>query len=304
MAVNHLAEVVTYLRALDAYIKSEGVELAGVIVHEDITPRFRALAAWGKAQGVPVIHVPHNNCYLTQQPDIHDETIADWMLTASPYMREWYCKRGFPKERAKIIGFPPWDGWAKNDMTKERARAVLNLNDRPAVALCTGWAQTTNAIDDHSQAEAAAHITLQAARRENWQVIWKLHPGDAKGAEGRYGKLAAAYRVPTLVTRDHLAWVLSAADVVLSTGPSNVLVEAGIVGTPPALFPLRGYGFDRSPPWEVDLSVDSVVDVVGGLMAMPEWEYKRKRFVRRYAFKVDGKAAKRAARQIRGIVGV
>jgi hypothetical protein len=304
LAVNHLAEVVTYLRVLDAYAESDDVELSGVVTHEDVTPRFRALATWGKARGVPVIHIPHNNCFLTERPDMHDQTLADWILAASPYMRDWYVTRGFAPERIKIIGFPPWDRWATYEMPQDRARAVLNLDERPIVAFCTGWAQATNAIDDHSQADAAMHFLFQAAQREGWQVIWKLHPGDAPGSEARYGKAAASYRVPTLVTRDHLAWTLSAADVVLSTGPSNVLVEAGIVGPPPALFPLRGYGFDRTPPWEVGLSVDDVRNTVNELLGLPDWEYQRKRFVRRYAFKADGKATKRAVRQIKGIVGV
>jgi hypothetical protein len=304
LAVNHLAEVITHLRVLDAYIESEGVDLAGVVIHEDVTPRFRTLAAWGKARDVPVIHVPHNNCYLTERPDIHDETVADWILAASPYMRDWYAARGFAKERIKIVGFPVWDRWANYEMPKERAQAVLNLDSRPVVTFCTGWAQTTNAIDDHSQMEAAAHITFQAARQEGWQVIWKLHPGDGAGAEGRYGKLAASYRVPTLVMRDHLAWTLAAADVVISTGPSNVLVEAGLVGTPPALFPLRGYGFDRTPPWEMALSVDSVIETVDRLNRTDEWEQSRQKFIRRYAFRLDGKAVKRTTRQIKRIISV
>jgi len=307
LAASYLADASANLRALDAYAGTDGVDIAGVLVHEDVTPRFRALALWGKARGVPVLHLPHNNCYLQTRPDIHDETLADWLLAASPWMRDWYAARGFSKQRIKVVGFPGWDQWQAGPahparLPQARARAILQLEpDVLTVCFCSGWPQLTNAIDDHKMLEVAAHVTLQAARREGWQLIWKMHPGDAPGQETRYAQLAAGYRVPAAVTRDHLPYALRAADVVLSTGPSNVLVEAGICDRPSALFPLRGYGFGGEPPWIVEPNVDSVVDTVARMLG-DEWEQQRAAFVRRYAFKTDGKATARAARAVRRII--
>jgi len=307
LALNFLADVAANLRALDAYAKTDGVEIAGVVVHEDVTPRFRALALWGKAQGLPVIHLPHNNCYLQQRPDIHDETVADWLLVASPYMREWYAERGFSKQKIKVVGFPGWDYWQHPvvqpaQIPQARARGTFQLEpDVLTLCFCSGWPQRTNAVDDHGMLEVAAHVTLQAAAREGWQVIWKMHPGDAQGQEGKYAQLAAGYRVAAVVTRDHLPYALRAADVAVSTGPSNVLVEAGICDRPPLLFPLRGYGFGGEPPWEVEPSVDGLVAGVERALG-GEWEESRAGFVKRYAFKQDGKAAERAVRQVKRIV--
>lgn len=300
MAAAHLAEVFVNLHTLKAFAKNWKV--VGVVVHEDVMPRFRTLAMWGKAAGVPVIHVPHNNTYLQARPDIHDATVADWIIAASPHMRDWYASRGFPKHRIRITGFPPWDHLSDRRLTHARARAILQMDpDRPVIALCTGWAQRTNLIDDHSVMEAAVHATLGAAKREGWQVVWTLHPGDAPGQEQRYAQLCAAHRVDVAVTRDHRSIALAAADVVLATSTSNVLIEAGIWGAPPAMFPLRGYGFETEPPWVVGLSVDDVVQTVGGLISK-DWEQERSAFIQRYAWKIDGNAAKRAARQITRII--
>lgn len=303
LTLAHLNELYANLYVLERYHDHAGVR--GVVVHEDVTPKFRALALWGKAKGIPVIHMPHNNCYAQVQPDIHDKSIADWILAASPYMRDWYAERGFSKERIKVIGFPPWDGWADIDITRERARAMFHFDDGvPTVTLCTGWPQRTNYVDDHSTTEAASHLVLNTAQKLGWNVIWKMHPGDATGQEERYVKLMAMYGINGVVTRDHLAYALKAADMVISTGPSNVLVEAGINDVPPALFNLRGYGFDGEPPWVVGLEETAVMDTMFRLQDGREWRDKRAAFVKRYAFKADGKSGKRAVRQIKGIVGV
>lgn len=300
MSLAYTADVLVNLRTLNAY--RENADIVGVIVHEDVTPRFRALALWANVNEIPLIHVPHGNCFATSQPDIHDETLADWILAASPYMRNWYAQRGFDRKHIKVTGYAAWDGWEQEKPDEQLARRILHLDkDKPTLALCTGWPQRTNLVDDHEMLNVASHVTMTAAQANGWQVIWKLHPGDAQGQEERCAKLMAGYGLDGIVTRDHLAMTFSASDVVLSVGPSNVLVEAGLFGKPPILFNLRGYGFDRTPPWVVEPSADSVTEVVGELLNGVEWSKKRAGFVRRYAHRNDGKATKRTVRAIRGI---
>lgn len=302
LVVGHFADIAMSLRSLDAYAKSEDVDVVGVITHEDVTPKFRTLALWARARDLPVIHVPHANCFAQVRPDIHDTSVADWILAASPYMRNWYVERGFSQERIRVVGFPSWDPWASVEPDKKHARRVLHIeSDKPVVALCTGWPQRTNFVDDHKTLEIATRLTLQAAREQGWQLIWKLHPGDMPEREQRCVNVAARCGVPALVTRDHLSLVMQAADVVLSVGPSNVLVEAGLVNRPPMLFDLRGYGFPDEPPWIVKLGQQGIIKAVEGVIAGDKWNKTRDKFVKHYAFRNDGKATKRAVRQIKRI---
>lgn len=301
LALGHLVDLYTNIRVLDVY--SENADIVGIITHEDVTPRFRALALWGKARGVPVIHMPHNNCYAQVRPDIHDNSVADWILAASPYMRDWYAERGFPKSRIKIVGFPAWDEWAGIKFDQKTARAMLQIGaDETVITLCTGWPQRTNYVDDWSMTEAMVHLMFDVARDEGYRLIWKIHPGDVSGNEAHGAKVAAGYRIPVIVMRDQLAYALKAADLVISTGPSNVLVEAGIADVPPALFKLRGYGFDRTPPWVIEPTKQGVKEMVARLILGDEWQKKRAAFIQRYAFRDDGKSAERAVRQIRKII--
>lgn len=301
VALGNLPDVLAHLRIMDAY--ADTTNIVGIVLHEDVTPKYKALALWGKARGIPVIHVPHANCFIQTRPDVHDESVSDWILATSPYMREWYKDRGFKADCIKIVGFPAWDGWADFQVDKGIARRVLQLDeDKPVITFCTGWPQRTNIVDDHDMLEAAASITLSTVKDNDWQMIWKLHPGDAPEQEARCTKMAASYRVPAAITRDHLQLSIRAADLVLSAGPSNILVEAGLCDRAPALFNLRGYGFASEPPWIVDLTADSLRDAVESALEGSEWTKMRGGFVRRYAFRNDGKATKRAARQIKRIV--
>jgi len=295
------SEVLFHLSVLDAFAQER--EIAGVVVHEDVTPKFRALVLWAKARGIPTVHIPHGNCFLQVEPDIHAVSISDHILAAGTYMRDWYKARGYTG-KIRITGFPLWDKWADIGATldKEHARMVLHLEDRPTVMLGTGWVQRTNFIDDHELPEVCVHLALQAVRDAGWQLIWKMHPGDAPNREHEYAKLAAAYRVPALVTRDHLPYAIRAADVVLSVGPSNVLVEAGMCDRPPALFNFAGYGFDGEPPWSVATERAQIIETVEALMNGEAWSVARDDFITRYAHRNDGGAVARVVKAIKRIV--
>lgn len=294
-AVGHFADIAATLRVLDAFAKANPV--SGVITHEDVTPQFRTLALWAKARQIPLVHLPHANCFSQTRPDIHDTSYADWILAASSHMREWYVERGYPADQIRVVGFPPWDKWYGLDDDQSLARRILLLeNDKPVIAFCTGWPQRTNFVDDHTLLDRAAHAMMMATKEAGWQLVWKLHPGDAPNREQQCAAYAAALRVPALITRDHLAVVLQAADAVVSTGPSNVLVETGLVGRVPAIIDIRGYGFMGEPPFRVALnSVNSIENLID-----KEWD--RDAFVRRYAYRDDGRATKRAIKWIRRVI--
>uniref|UniRef100_A0A6M3KZ81 Uncharacterized protein n=1 Tax=viral metagenome TaxID=1070528 RepID=A0A6M3KZ81_9ZZZZ len=297
ITLGHVSDCLLVVRALDAY--AESVSVAGVVVHEDVTPRFRAMAMWAKGRGLPVVHMPHNNCYVTVRPDVHDHSMADWILAPSPYAADWYIVRGYDEKRVRIVCFPPWDDWRTVELPQDRARRVLMVEDKRAVVvLCTGWAQRTNLVDDHGLVDAAVHLTLGVAKKRGWFVLWKLHPGDHPNREDGAARLMAAYRVTGAVMRGHLSYALAAADAVLSVGPSNVLVEAGIMNRVPLLFGLPGYGFEKEPPYVVGYDESDIVHKVEACTGQ-EWSGRaRDQFVKRYAYRDDGGATKRAVKAL------
>ena len=294
------------LHVLDAFCKSVNVRVA--VVHEDVTPRFRALAMFARTQGIPTVHIPHANHFIQARPDIHDKCLCDWILAASPWMRKWYVERGYPKEQVKVIGCPNWDKWQKINATisKDYARTVLHLaQDVPVVLYCTSWPQTTNLVDDHTVKDRADAAMLEAAKREGWQLMWSLHPGDPAEWQKRYAEMAKEAGVPAVIVKGHLPYTMKAADAVLAVGPSNVIVEAAMAGVPAVTIPLRGYGFPSEPPWKADPTEDGIIDAVNYVLGAGDaWEVRRLNFVRRFAHSADGNASARAAEAIREIAGL
>jgi len=301
LVLSTLSGIVLDVKALDALCQT--VDVRVVVTHEDVSPKFRALVLYASSRGIPAVHVPHANHFGQVRPDIHDECLCDWILAASPWMRDWYAERGFPKDRIEVVGHPPWDRWADVHFDKEHARKILHLEqDKPVVLYCTSWPQSTNLVDDHEMLEKASLAVIKAARENDWQLVWSLHPGDPQGWEKGYAELCAEHKVPALVIRGHLHYTARAADVCVAVGPSNVLVEAGIADCPPVTVPLRGYGFPDGIPWTAQPTAESLSGVVNYLLRdRSKWNAARDGFVERYAYRVDGKAAERVAKFVRAL---
>jgi hypothetical protein len=301
MAMTILSSLALDLRALEAFMAQ--VPVVAAVTHEDVTPRFRAMVLYCKAHGVPTIHIPHANHFCHVRPDV---CLSDWLLAASPWMRDWYVKRGYPVEQVRVMGCPNWDVWPKicRDISKEHARLVLKLDaTAPTVMYCTSWSQNTNLIDDHTVKPRADVAMLKAAKREGWQLIIKLHPGEPPQWVQQCAELAKEHSVPAVVTKSHLHYTMRAADVVVAVGPSNVLVEAGLANRPPVAIPLRGYKFGGMPPWEAEPTVDAVASTVNMLLAKPDiWQANRSKFVKRYAHSSDGRATDRTIAAILDIL--
>lgn len=306
LVMNVTAALAFDLRVLEAFC--ELFDVRCVVTHEDVTPRFKALALFAKSQGIPAIHIPHANHFIQVRPDVHDTSICDWMLARSGWMRDWYVARGYPRRRIQVVGSPALDRWEKvrRKISREHARAVLDLKDDETVVLyCTSWPQTTNLVDDHSAKAKADVAMLEAARANGWRLIWSLHPGDRPEWQQNYAELSRQHNVPALVVRGHLPYTARAADVVVTIGPSNVLVEGALAGVPPVTIPLRGYDYPATPPWRARPTVKSIGDTVRRVLENPvAWENSREQFIKRFAYQSDGKATERAVAAILKIAGI
>ena len=300
LSLTLLSTLARDVRVLETFCN--GLDVRCVVTHEDVTPRFRAMVLYAKTRGIPTVHVPHANHFCHTRPDIHDECVSDWILAASPWMRDWYAERGYPRDRIKVTGCPNWDRWQETNakVSKEHARTVLHLpQDKPVVLYCTSWPQTTNLIDDHALKERADAAMLAAAKAQGWQLVWSLHPGDPPEWQQAYAQLAKEAGVPAVIVRGHLSHTARAADVLVMLGPSNVAIEAGIAGCPTVTIPLRGYGYPDEPPWRAEPTAQSIAEVAGRVIDNPdEWANRKDWFVRQFAGDADGKATERVVKAI------
>lgn len=264
------------------------------VVHNDVEPVTRLIALWAKARGVPCIHVPH--AIYVDHPwrgpkgtDVHDLVSASHIAAVGPYQARWYAERSDDAE-IRITGAPRWDWIAKWTVSKERARHLLHIpQDAFVVTYATSWGQKTSregfSIDPFEHFQEF----LRAVKETPLLLIAKLHPSQRDGQ--RYIQAMTDAGVKGLVTAFHLPHVITASDLVVTFGPSNVVIEAAALGRRVAchLAPFPGLNV----PWFQEPHPDDLMQLV---LAGPPID---KAALAEFSGPLDGRSCYRVAAWIR-----
>lgn len=288
-------------------------EVAAVVVHEDVSPEYRALVLFARSRGVQTIHLPHAPCHLLPGVvDIHRETLTDWILASGEGMARFYRESGYPAERLMVVGAPQWDAlYSDSQPTREAARTVVGVptlglaEGAPVICFASSWAQTTSLRGGFAaEMQAGFDSVVQLAKAIGAGLIVKTHPSEGQN-EVAYAQALRAAEVPGLVTRDHLPYVLRAADVVIAQGPSNLCLQAAILGTPSAYIQTDGFDFAVDLPYRAAPGNLTALAQAAETALTTRGDAQWDRFVSHYNAQHDerGGAAERAAALIAGIAG-
>lgn len=266
-----------------------------VIVANDILEGMASLVAWAQARSVPSMHVPHA-VYIDAwraRRDIHDWVKSDYLAVAGPFQQEWYLRRGAKPDRIRQTGLPQWDCWASFERDPNWARALFRLEkDRPVICYCSSWDQATSLVglSVGSKTEQGYQAFLGTVD-PGWQVIVKLHPASNKNAETWHAERAKEANVVAIITRAYLPECLAASDLVLSIGPSNILIDAALAGVP-RLAAIEGFN-DDSEIGTCEATPEAIKQTLTKLLANEPATLTG--FIAKYAGTVDGKATERIA---------
>lgn len=223
----------------------------GLVVHEDVTPDMRTVVGFCKARGIPTIHIPHAACHLLPGVrDIHRETRADYVGASGPYMAEFYHSAGMPLDQIEQVGVPSWDGYYSADLPgKDESKAVLSLAGR-VVTYASTWAQTTSLRSGFlPELTEGLNATIDLAKRWDASLIIKMHPNQSPQDEAGYAEAMKAAGVGGLVTRNHINYCIRATDLLIAQGPSNLCIEAAIMGVPSVYLQTEGFDYAYALPY-------------------------------------------------------
>jgi hypothetical protein len=254
--------------------------IAGCLTHEDVSLDTRALVAWCNARGVPTIHVPHAPCHLLPGvTDIHRETRARWIAASGPAMARFYADGGHDPARIALIGAPQWDDLYGPGPDRAESRRVLLGPDAahagPVLAYMTTWGQTTSLRSEFEREfDAGWQAVLAAAQTLGAYLCVLVHWNDQRpGTEEKYEAALRAAGVAGLVTRNHKHYLLRAVDCLVAQGPSNMCVEAAILGTPSCYLQTEGFDYAtplpyRGTPANIGAAIRAALDSAG----QPAWQ--------------------------------
>lgn len=220
-------------------LSSQGATIAGCLTHEDVAADTRALVGWCNARGIPTIHVPHAPCHLLPGvQDIHRETRAVYIAASGPQMARFYAESGHDPAAIRMTGAPHWDDLYHGALPERaESRTVIGIPaDQVGPVLCymSTWGQTTSIRSEFEREfEQGWAATLAAAKQMDAYLMVLVHWNDGRPeTEQYYAEQLEAAGVAGLVTRSHKSYLLRAADLLIAQGPSNMCLDAAIMGTP------------------------------------------------------------------------
>ncbi len=177
-------------------------------------------------------------------------------------MAEWYVKWGYPSDRITITGMPQLDHWySQHKLSKQEARRVLGVDqDAFLLIYATSWGQLTSArggFDDEFQ--DSLRQVMETTKEMNAVLCIKMHPGEAQGQEQGYLDTLKKNNITGFVTRQFNEYVLTAGDVLVAHGPSNICLSSAAIGLPCVYIGTEDFDFPIPGPV---LSRDNVTHAV------------------------------------------
>lgn len=272
-----------------------------VLVHNDVEPATRLACMWARAHNVPALHVPHAIYHDNKDRpslDIHDMVTATHLTASSGYQAQWYARRA-PELRIVITGLPQFDPWVTKSLDRARAMQLLDLEPgRPVITYASSWRQDTNLAGCHDGVEDTYANFLTAAKNmpPEFQFIITVNP-TGQNLEFHAQK-AHEIGVPCIVTDRYLDQLLIASDVVLSYGPSNLLLEAAHVPWL-RLITTDGY-YDDPEILKTGTEPSQITEAIRTALATPP--APRNRLFDKYLGPRDGQATNRIAQVVRELL--
>jgi len=276
-----------------------------VVLHNDVDPMQRTVALWARANGVPCVHVPHA-IYIEETDrgpigsDVHDIVTASFLASSGTYQSNWYMNRGVKPNVIRETGIPSINKKVVQ-LHKGKASAALGLNPGlPTITYASSWRQDTNILGCHSGVDEWYEKILDVVRSfppNSVQLIVKTHPNSP--SLQWHIDMAKNKDVRCLVTATHLDAVLGASDLLISYGPSNIVIDASFH---PGIRLSCTHGFEGNPEihkFGEDATVESVVNDIKKLLSVLPVNYAEFRTL--FARHNDGKNSERIAKFVEDV---
>jgi hypothetical protein len=237
--------------------------------------------------------------------DIHDIITASYIACAGPYQAQWYTERAKSQGIATniiITGLPQYDRLANANRDRDHACRIMNINPKqPVVTYAASWRQDTSLLGCYDGDNEAFMLFLAAAKQlPDVQFVVRTHP-NASNVDWHIQQIKES-SIPMLVLPGvHLDTNLNATDMLISYGPSNIILEAAcvpdirlaIIGDP------AGFPGD-SEVVKLPMDADSIAATIQSELSNETCDMSQ--FVLKYMGPNDGKARHRIVQLVKELV--
>jgi GT2 family glycosyltransferase/2-polyprenyl-3-methyl-5-hydroxy-6-metoxy-1,4-benzoquinol methylase len=257
-----LEEQVVMVEALDRAAAQYDIEL--IVVNEDFTRLPRAIIEWGKARGIPSVHVSHG-LGLSLPYTVHSTAAADYATVFGERDVENFLAKGLDREHVIVTGNPAMDEYSRAASRRPGVREALSsrypLGGRPTIVYGTTWMAWLTAFDTRARFEDGVRAFLRAAKTlrdagRDWNFVVKDRVSNAGQGDVWTARIAEEEGMSDgdylYATDAAMDWIL-VADALVATD-SNMLIEAMHLGIP-AINILNEFGLVMGPSFDAESGV-------------------------------------------------
>jgi surface carbohydrate biosynthesis protein (TIGR04326 family) len=232
--------------------------------------------------------------------------LPDMFLLYGPYYKRFLMENAhYPASKMRVIGNLRYDHFTEaKKLSRDKMAAKYGLDaGRPIVLYATQM------MPSPAEGDAITRAICSATKQLGWQLIIKLHPGEP--ADSSYRMFAKEAGIEPLIIRDASTLeLLTASDAIIGS-ESTLDYEAMMLGKPVIVMNLTPGRKDWLPfvAQGAALGVYRPEDTIEALNAVLAAGKKRdsllenaRKLVEDHCYKIDGKAAERAAAAVREVL--
>lgn len=306
--------LISYIEEIEKTVKKMKPDI--VVIMEDITPIYRAIAKICRTNNVPTLVIQHG-IPSADMKGFHVMPIeADKQAVWGDTGKKWAVERGKPSETQVITGNPRFDlivaKESKSDKEKRWVYDKLGLTpQKGVVVLATSWYSPVASCFVPEEIEIFFSKTLEAMKKfPEKQVVIKLHPSYHAEYEELARAIANELQIANVFITHRFLWELLSICDLLITDFSTVGLEGMLFDIPVITFdPTKTLELNRYAGSGAALEVyqeENLVPAIKGALYDKEIREKlaeaRKKFVYECAYLKDGKASQRVAKLIEQII--
>jgi hypothetical protein len=308
---------ILWIELLDTAAKN--FEIAGVVVHEDVSPQMKNACLWAKARGIPslqVTHASYGEPGHETDSNIHCVLNTDYVSCTGPKQARFFEGVGINPSRIRANGMPVWDIWTTSERNGPLAKAQMRVpDDKPTICFLNGWVQANETPETIIKMESMYRAILNITKRKGWGLIVKVHPAAEQNqklhTKAWHADIAKSMECHATIVSDAGQNLIAynASDCVVGPYMSTMMTEAAILGIPGGGYPnfdtSDEYGWPMPLQWnpetqEADLERDVET------MLTPEWKAAnndgRVRHIYDYGGLCDGRATERVLNWIQELM--
>jgi len=285
-----------------------------ILIEEEYGEFERTLAVAARLEGTPTLGIQHGIIvpthygYIFEKEDKGKMILPDFTVVYGQYHYDLLTKHGiYDPERVIVTGQPRYDILHRVDGIYSKQKFLERNKINPAHRILL-WTTQSHALSDGENALNFETVFETMQNIENVTLIVKQHPGEEERHTEMIKDYLRKYKVDAILTKkDSDTYEQIYVCDLLMTKSSTTAMEAVALNKPVIILNLSGeadlvdyveQGVALGVYKEEDLKI-----AIEKLMASDlELAGNREQYIRKYLYKIDGKAAERVVNVIERII--